>query len=184
MIWYCVTQKFTQIVITLFKRGPKSQAVPQHCHFTKEAIVFTSVPTDISVFRHSPRRFSKKNIRPFQQNSSCWVIKLNMYKSYMSPDFPSGQYMSACACATVLSSGNRLSWADRWLSCRHLGLPSISAQLTPVSCLQPWDTPKKRVIGALSVFSEIIMSLQACTIENSTWKHASRRCALNENTCS
>ncbi len=139
---------------------------------------------NIAVFEPSPRRFSKKDMRPFQQNSSCWVIKLNMYKSYMSLKFPSGQYMSACACATVLSSGNRLSWADRWLSCRHLGLPSISAQLTLVSSLQPWDMPRRRAIGALSVFSEIIMSLQACTIENSTWKHASRRCTLNENICS
>lgn len=171
MIWYHVNLKFTHIVLTLFKGEPESQAVLQHFHFTKKAIVFTSVPTDIAVFKHSSCRFSKKNIRPFQQNASCWVIKLNMYKRYMSPNFPSGQYMSVCACATVLSSGNSLSWADRWLSCRHLGLPSISAQLTLVSCLQPWDTPKRRAIGALSVFSEIIMSLQACTIENSPWKH-------------
>lgn len=144
--------------------------VLQHCHFTKKAIVFMSVPADIAVFKHSLWHFLKKNIRPLQQNATFWVIKLNMYKSYMSLNFPSGQYVSACACTTVLSSGNRLSWADRWLSCRHLGLPSIGAQLTPVSYLQPWDMPKRRAIGALSVFSEIIMSLQACTIENSTWK--------------
>lgn len=148
------------------------------------AIVFTSVPTDIAVFKHSPCLFSKRNFRPFQDNASCWVIKLHVFKSNMSLNFPSGQFVSACACATVLTSWNHLSWADRCLSCRHLGLPSISAQLTPVSCLQPWDMPRRRAIGALPVFSEIIMSLQACTIESSTWKHTSRRCTLNENICS
>lgn len=168
-MWH--TQTFTQIALTLFKRGPESEAVLPHFHSAKFAIVLTSVPTDIAVFTHSARPFSKTNTRPFQQNATFWLIKLNMCKSYTSLNFPSGQYVSACACATLLSSRNCLSWADGWLSCEHLGLPSISAQLTPVSCLRPWDTLKKRAIGALSVFSEIIMSLQACAIEKSTWKN-------------
>lgn len=51
--------------------------------------------------------------------------------------------------------------------------------------LQPWDTSMRRAIGALSVFSEIIMSLQACTIENKySGNSLPGGVILNENICS